>query len=93
VSWYTRIVADNEANNDDQKRLTVMASDLNRAIPKLASRVLLGKSGDNTLLTFVMDLGNDQAQVIETMALDKTLVKGLIKLLEDDASHSEAKDE
>jgi hypothetical protein len=86
-------VADNEANNDDQKRLTVMASDLNRAIPKLASRVLLGKSGDNTLLTFVMDLGNDQAQVIETMALDKTLVKGLIKLLEDDASHSEAKDE
>jgi hypothetical protein len=69
--------------SEDDKKLSVTASDLNRVIPKLATKVLLGKAGTNTLLTFVMDMGNGSAQVIETIVIDNNLHKGLIKLLQE----------
>lgn len=83
-------MSDSKTNSDELQSLQVGAADLNRVVPKLANRVLIGKSGTNTLLTFVVDLGNNQAQVIETIAVDPVLHKGLLKLLEDEQNKEES---
>ena len=83
---------DKSSNTEDNKKMvSVTASDLNRVMPKLASKVLLSKIGGNTVLTFTVDLGDDKSQVIETIALDPTLHEGLIQILQDDLKEKEGK--
>lgn len=80
---YTENMAEETTTKDGKKQLTVTATDLNRVVPKLATKVLLGKAGSNTILTFVVEMGGGNAQVIETFVIDTNLHKGLIKMLQD----------
>lgn len=78
---YDKEMAKSE-QDDNLKQMSLTASNSDKIIPKLASKVLLGSVGTNTLLTFVMDTGAQAGQLIETIAIDKALHEQLIKLLE-----------
>jgi hypothetical protein len=80
-----------QGTDDNEKKIAVSATDLNKVIPKLATKVLLGKVGTNTVLTFVVDLGDGTLQVIESIAVDSSLHGNLIQLLKNDLKKQEDK--
>jgi hypothetical protein len=89
--YTTNMAEETTSTSDDKKKLAVTATDLNRVVPKLATKVLLGRAGPNTVLTFIVEMGGGNAQVIETFVIDTSLHQGLIKVLQDNLDKREEK--
>lgn len=60
-----------------------VAANPSRVIPKLATKVAIGKANGNIILSFIFDIPGEQPQLIERVILDEQLASKLGGLIND----------
>lgn len=64
------------------KSMEMGASSAEKVIPKLCTQVLSTKIGNNTVLTFLANIDENKAHIIERVVIDDALRKSLIDVLQ-----------
>jgi hypothetical protein len=68
------------ANSDKSEPLQVLSSP-EKLIAKLATKIAVARTGDSYILTFVSEIGDEQAQMIERVVIPSKTVDELIEIV------------